>query len=288
MTRLTEIARAKVNLTLGVLGRRPDGFHELQSLVAFAGIGDAVTLIPGDREHVTTTGRFAPTLAGENLIARAMARARETAPGLVTGRVMLDKQLPVAAGLGGGSADAAAVLRLLRRVNPDVEIDWRALAGTIGADVPICLVNRAAFMTGTGERITPAETLPPLQAVLINPMVPVPADKTAQVFRLLSAPALPAGFERVPQPGPFSSVDQLLAYVADHGNDLERPARSLVPVIAEVLAALARSPDCRMARMSGGGPTCFGVYSSVQDATAAATLIAGAHPTWWVVATDLG
>lgn len=287
MTRLTEFARAKVNLTLHVRGRRSDGFHELESLVAFAEFGDLLTLDPGHREEVTVTGPFAPTLAGENLVAVAMAQARSIAGQLASGRVTLEKRLPVAAGIGGGSADAAAVLRLLRRLNPDVDFDWRALASKLGADVPICLENRAAFMTGTGDRIAACDALPPLHAVLINPRVPVPADKTAQVFRRLSAPPLPDGSAQ-PPPGPFASADQLLGYMVDRRNDLEPPARTLVPDIADVMVALARSTGCRLARMSGGGPTCFGIYVTAHDAEAATRSLTRAHPSWWVVATVLG
>ncbi len=288
MTRLSEIARAKVNLTLGVRGRRPDGWHELESLVAFADLGDWLTLDPASDEHVSMTGPFAPTIAGANLVAVAMARARESGRDMATGHVTLDKRLPVAAGLGGGSADAAAVLRLLRRVNPYVDVDWLAIAAKIGADVPVCFGNRAAFMTGTGDRIAPCDALPPLHAVLVNPLVAVPADKTAQVFRRLAARPLAEEFAQGAAPGPFASAAQLLGYLTGQGNDLEAPARTLVPVIADVIAALSRSAGCRLSRMSGGGPTCFGIYDTAEDAVAAALAIARERSTWWVAATRLG
>lgn len=288
MTRLTEIARAKVNLTLGVRGRRPDGFHDLASLVAFADVGDVLSLDANGREGVTVLGPFAPTLSGENLVALALARARERAPELTTGHVTLDKRLPIAAGIGGGSADAGAVLRLLRRLNPASEANWRAIAGRLGADVPVCFENRAAFMTGTGDSLVHCNELPPLHTVLVNPLVPVPDDKTAQVFRRLSAPMLPAGRPDAKPPGPFATAAQLIGYMARHGNDLEPPARALVPAIADVLAALDQSAGCRMSRLSGGGPTCFGLYDTAHGAEAAALSISRAHPSWWVAATVLG
>lgn len=300
MPTLTELAPAKVNLTLRVLGRRPDGYHEIASLVAFADIGDALTLEtgtpetgtpePGRATTVHVSGPFAPSLAGENLVAVAVARAREADPGIEAGAITLEKRLPVAAGIGGGSADAGAVLRLLRRANPGRAgaVDWPAMAAKLGADVPVCLDSRAAFMTGIGERLHPLPALPPLPAVLVNPRVAVPVDKTAQVFRRLAAPPLPADATAAAAPAPFAGADELLAYIARNGNDLERPALALMPVIAEIMSALEGSDGCLVARLSGGGPTCFGIYPTRADAEAAAAALASRHPTWWVAATTLG
>ena len=188
---ITEVARAKVNLTLEVIGRRPDGYHELASLVAFADIGDKLTLDINRASDISISGPFAPTIAGENLIAVTLRRLLEAEPRLVLGHVHLDKQLPVAAGIGGGSADAAAVIRAVRRANPDLaaSIDWTRIGAGLGADVPVCLESKTAWMTGVGEIVTPMRGWPALQAVLVNPMVPAPVDKTAQVFRRFGAAA---------------------------------------------------------------------------------------------------
>ena len=188
----TTLARAKVNLTLRVHGRRADGFHELDSVVAFADIGDAVTLVAGAPIGVAMRGPFASAIGGENLAQRALSLAAAAAPELQLGHVTIDKQIPVAAGLGGGSADAAAVLRLIQRANPAhaARHDWLALAAGLGSDVPVCFADRACRMSGRGEIVEPIGVLPPLPAVLINPQVPVPPNKTRAVFTQLAAPPL--------------------------------------------------------------------------------------------------
>ncbi len=175
----TEQARAKVNLTLRVRGRRADGYHELDSLVAFADVGDTVSLTLGPERVVTVTGPFAAGIAGPNLLDRCLAFAGMATAPLQLGAVRLEKQLPVAAGLGGGSADTAALLRAIRRANdrPDAAAvdDWLRLAAQLGADVPVCLENRASFISGIGETVVPIANLPKLPAVLVNPCVPVPS-----------------------------------------------------------------------------------------------------------------
>ncbi|MEQ1710684.1 MAG: 4-(cytidine 5'-diphospho)-2-C-methyl-D-erythritol kinase [Hyphomicrobium sp.] len=288
MATLAELAPAKVNLTLEVLGRRADGFHELASLVAFASAGasDTLSCVPAKPCAVAMAGPFAGSVAGRNLVETAIAMALDYEPGLATGQFVLLKQLPVAAGLGGGSADAGAVLRLLRRLNPAAAVDWKAIARRLGADVPVCFACRAAFMTGTGETLHAVAAIPPLHAVLVNPLVAVPADKTAQVFRMLAA--VPLG-HNPPQSPPraFAGADDLIAFMASHGNDLDLAARRVVPAIDAVMTALAATANCRLVRLSGGGPTCFGVYATSNDAGAAAASIAGAHPSWWVAATVL-
>ncbi len=191
MTAIREIARAKVNLTLSVLGRRPDGYHEIESLVTFADFGDVVSLEPGPATSVTTRGPFAAAIDGPNLLDRALALLREAAPGLHLGAVTLEKNLPVAAGLGGGSADAAALLRAVRRANPELagSVPWDAVAARLGADVPVCLAGRPALISGIGQTVQPlAHDLPAMAAVLVNPRQPL---ATAAVYRALDAPPAP-------------------------------------------------------------------------------------------------
>jgi 4-diphosphocytidyl-2-C-methyl-D-erythritol kinase len=285
-----ERAPPKVNLTLRVLGRRPDGYHELESLVAFGlDVADIVTLRLETAVAVTTSGPFAATLAGQNLVAVALAHVAAEAPYLKLGRINLEKNLPIAAGVGGGSADAAAVLRAVQRANPDHAacVDWHALATKLGADVPVCLTASAQVMRGIGEALTPCVGLPPLEAVLVNPQVAVPMDKTALVFGKLGARPLVGA--PIPDHNLETTRDRpaLLAQIRAIGNDLTTPAREVVPLIDTVLAALSAMADCELVQLSGGGPTCFGVYPNAESAQVAAALIARQHPTWWVRATRL-
>ena len=286
---LIEFAPAKVNLTLRVLGRREDGYHDIESLVVFAHVADRLAFTPGGALELVVDG---PTgvQAGEvsdNLVLRAARALAERASGLRLGRFVLTKQLPVAAGLGGGSSDAAAALRLLARVNELSFADPRLVeaARVTGADVPVCVDPRARLMRGIGERLSAPLEIPELPAVLVNPRVAVP---TKDVFAKLG---LRKGEVRAvvgADPGKPTTVDVLLSYVAAHANDLEPPAIAVQPLIAEVLAALARQPDCRLARMSGSGATCFGVFESTQAAEAAARSLQAAHPAWWICPALLG
>jgi 4-diphosphocytidyl-2-C-methyl-D-erythritol kinase len=284
-----EIARAKLNLALKVLGRRPDGYHEIESLVAFAAIGDRVELTPGQDCQVATSGRFAGDIDGPNLLDKALSLLRAHDAKLRLGTVLLEKTLPVAAGLGGGSADAAALLRAVRRANPERagSIVWQALAARLGADVPVCLAGAPALISGIGDKVEPlgsAYGLPPMAAVLVNPRLPLP---TAGVYRALAAgPASVAG-QPPALPRSFSDLADLVDAVRLHGNDLERPALSLLPAIADVKAALAAQPGCRIAAMSGSGPTCFGIFAEEAEAHIAAGALTSAHPRWWVVATEV-
>ena len=280
---ITELARAKVNLTLEILGRRPDGFHELASLVAFADIGDTITLDIDAQPTVTVSGPFAPTIAGENLIAVTLRRLAEAEPRLKLGAVSLDKQLPVAAGIGGGSADAAAVLRAFRRANPELapSIDWAKIAAGLGADVSVCFVNRTGWMTGIGERVAPQPGWPTLGAVLVNPLVPAPADKTAQVFRRLGATLVADGARCLPPSSGQGAID----FLGARGNSLERAAIAVMPIAAAVKSALLGIPGCRHAAVSGGGPTCFGIFDYPEQA---ASRLAAEEPTWWVRPVTLG
>ena len=284
-TARAEKAPAKVNLTLRVLGRRADGYHELESLVAFAGVGDALTFAPGAALALTVSGPTAPAAgdSADNLVLKAARALAERTAGLTLGRFALSKRLPVAAGLGGGSADAAAALRLLARANGIALDDPRLMqaAQATGADVPVCLDPRPRLMCGVGDVLSAPLDLPRLFAVLINPGVAV---STREVFAALNqppaAPPAPAGAPPAPS--------ALLAEIASGRNDLEQPAIELEPVIADVLSVINKLPGCRLARMSGSGATCFGLFATNVAATAAARTVRVGYPQWWVRATVLG
>ncbi len=286
---IRELARAKINLTLSVLGRRPDGYHEIESLVAFAGAGDRVTLTPRPHCRVRISGPFARDIVGENLLARTLDLLAGLDAGLTLGTVHLEKNLPVAAGLGGGSADAAALLRAVRQANPDHAgaVAWHEVAARLGADVPVCLAGVPALIRGIGEKVEPLDAtgLPAVAAVLVNPGQPL---ATAEVYRALAA--APMGSENRPAAaaGPFADLASLVAFMRERGNDLEAPATALLPVIAEVKAALAAQPGCGLAAMSGSGPTCFGIFTDDAAAARATAVLAHHDPRWWVVETRLG
>jgi len=291
--RLATRAPAKVNLSLRVLGRRADGYHELDSLVAFAGVGDELSLSPGEPAAVQISGPFGAGLSTgpDNLVLKAERVLREEIAGLRSGRFHLIKRLPVASGIGGGSADAAAALRLLARLN-DLPLSHPALlaaAGRIGADVPVCLEACARVMRGIGERLGQPLRLPRLFALLVNPGVAV---ETAPVFRALG---LQAGQGHVGAAEAFKAEEaalatsaSLIAALATTGNDLEAPARVVAPVIGEVLSALSALPGCRLARMSGSGATCFALFDDCRVSAAAGKLLAKQQRDWWVKPTMIG
>ena len=282
-------APAKVNLTLRVLGRRPDGYHELESLVVFADVGDRLSFSRGGDLTLTVRGPSAAAAGGgdNNLVHKAARALAARRPGLLLGAFDLDKRLPVAAGLGGGSSDAAAALRLLAAANaiaPD-HPDLQAAARATGADVSVCLDPRPRIMRGIGEQLAAPLALPPLPAVLVNPGV---ALATRAVF---------AGWKAAPEA--ITPLDEtVLASLADpsavagllarQANDLEPPAIALQPSIADVLAALGAFPDCMLARMSGSGATCFGLFGTSDQAAAAEQALSARQPTWWVKATTFG
>jgi 4-diphosphocytidyl-2-C-methyl-D-erythritol kinase len=283
-----EAAPAKINLTLRVLGRRADGYHDLESLVVFAGVGDALAFTPGRALDFAVRG---PTAAAsgdlaDNLVLKAACAAAERIEGLRLGRFVLSKRLPVAAGLGGGSADAAAALRLIARANKLRLDDPRVMqaARVTGADVPVCVDPRPRVMRGIGEILSAPLELPPLSAVLVNPGVRVP---TKDVFAALKAGAVATG-QGIDESKLPHARDEFLAFLGTHGNDLEAPAMSLEPAIARVLAALRAHPGCALARMSGSGATCFGLFGSARAAAAAAKELRRVQPKWWVRATVLG
>ena len=277
-------APAKLNLYLHITGRRDDGYHTLDSLIVFAGVGDRVTVSPAHDLGLELTGPFAPALADDpdNLVLRAarlLARAGGVEP---RAAITLEKNLPVAAGLGGGSADAAAALRALAtlwKLAPTAD-DLAALALDLGADVPVCLAGQAAFVGGIGENLTPPPSLPPVHGVLVNPGA---ALSTAAVFsERAGAFTGPGRFTGAPADG--AALAQTLA---TRCNDLEAPARRLCPAIDQALAALAAEPHCLLARMSGSGATCFGLFANAGHGAAATEHIAGSHPEWWVASAPL-
>jgi 4-diphosphocytidyl-2-C-methyl-D-erythritol kinase len=282
---LTEKAPAKINLTLRVVGRRADGYHRLESLVAFADIADTLSLQPGGEPALDITGPFAAAcgpVAG-NLVLKALAALRERVAGLNAGRFLLEKNIPVAAGLGGGSADAAAALRLLTRANGLAPDDARltAAAPAVGADVPVCLDPRARIMRGVGEELSDPLDLPRLPALLVNPGVIL---ATRDVF---------AGFAagqggKTPLADVPREPDALLEWLGQHGNDLTPSAIACVPVIADVLSALSALPGARLVRMSGSGSTCFALFASANEGAAAAQQLKTERKDWWVHPTTLG
>jgi 4-diphosphocytidyl-2-C-methyl-D-erythritol kinase len=287
MTALRDTAKAKINLTLEVLGRRPDFYHELKSLVAFAELGDAVELELQDDLDLLVKGPFAGALSGGNLILAATEAAKRAYPALKLGRFHLTKTLPVAAGIGGGSADAACALRLLSRANPGRldEESWREIAEGLGSDVPACLKSRPALITGRGEIVTPVRGFPPCAVVLANPGVQLAA---ADVYGVLVSSDLLAPPEQPAESLDFcGSFERLLDHAAPRGNDLEPAALSLAPVIGEVLAALRRGQGAHLARLSGSGPTCFALFATEDEAKLAAAEIKAKHPRWWVASTTL-
>ncbi len=294
MPALIEDARAKVNLTLRVVGRRVDGYHDLESVVAFADCADRLTLKAGPDLTLTATGPRAQECGetADNLVIKAARLLGERVAGLKAGNFALDKQLPVAAGIGGGSADAAAALRLLARTNKIEIDDIRVIevARLTGADVPVCLSSRACVMTGVGETLLPLD-LPKMPCLLVNPRVPV---ATSEVFAALGLRKgeLRVGATDVMQalawPEPDASFDDWLDALAAGTNDLEAPATRIQPVIGEVLSALRATGRVPLARMSGSGATCFAIFNNDADAQHAAQSIRADHPLWWVHAGTLG
>jgi 4-diphosphocytidyl-2-C-methyl-D-erythritol kinase len=285
---LIEEGRAKVNLTLRVVGRRVDGYHELESVVAFADCADRLSLAPGAALDLTMSGPLAQACGetSDNLVLKAAHLLGERVPGLKIGSFTLDKVLPVAAGIGGGSADAAAALRLLAQLNGIALDDKRLLdvALQTGADVPVCLTSRACDMTGVGESLL-ALSLPIMPCVLVNPRVPV---ATRDVFAALGLRhgELLVGAADVIQatawPEKGASVEDWVEVLADSSNDLEAPATRIQPVIGEVIAALSAANGAWLARMSGSGATCFAIFENTAEAQRAAQKIQLDHPQWWV------
>jgi 4-diphosphocytidyl-2-C-methyl-D-erythritol kinase len=285
---LAEPAYAKVNFSLRVLGRRADGFHMLQSLVCFARTGDRLELRLGEPLGLSVNGPTAEHAGppDDNLVLRAAGALKRRIPKLDLGHFELAKQLPVGAGLGGGSADAAATLRLLAQANrlPPNDARLYEAARETGSDVSVCLDSATRWMSGTGHELSPPVAMPKLFAVLVNPGIPL---ATKDVYAALGAPdfsevagkALPA----VPQ-----GSKEFINFLAGLGNDLEAPAIRLAPIVKDVLTVLRDQPACMLARMSGSGSTCFGIFFTHNAAKLAARTLAVRHSAWWVRDTELG
>lgn len=303
-------AAAKINLMLHVRGRRPDGYHDLESLVSFAAIGDDLTFLPEAAAPLQVTGPMAAALVAsggagvDNLVSRARAALSrhlpdltEALPDLNKGGFVLEKHLPVASGIGGGSADAAAALRLLA-AHAGIPADHPALfaaAAEIGADIPVCLDSRSRVMRGTGTDLGPPLSLPHFPALLVNPGIATP---TPEVFRGLglapgetfgpggaSEAALPSEVDDWPAQDDCSGW---LARIIDGRNDLCGPAEAIVPEIAAIRAALCNCTGCQIARMSGSGASVFALFDGSGTRDKAAALMRARHPDYWIAATTIG
>jgi len=279
-------APAKIKLFLHVGDKRSDGYHALESLIVFAETSDRIEITPAPDLKLKITGPFAKALIrdSDNLVLKAARILQAKYPHEGQGaHIALEKNLPLASGLGGGSADAAATLRglngLWRLELPEDEL--LGIAAEIGSDVPACLLSSPCWMEGRGERVAKLAAMPPFELVLVNPGVAVP---TGPVFAALNARS---GVGAMAPPPVLASVWELVAYLADAGNDLEAPAGRFAPVIEDVLSALGHEPACVLAQMSGSGATCFGLFDGSIYAAGAAERIAEEHPHWWVKSTRI-
>lgn len=279
-TDVTVFAPAKINLSLHVGDKRTDGYHELESLVAFADIGDSVHVSRADRLSLAVDGPFADGVTDvDNIVLKAAHAFAGDTGQTVPVRIALTKNLPVASGIGGGSADAAATLRALDELYPGSANDeeLRDIALALGSDVPACLISKPLLMRGRGERLSPLPAFPETPIVLVNPRVTL---ATAAVFRRLDERS--GGTTGNPVFGPLANHRALVSVLTERRNDLEAPARDLEPVIGDVLNELARMPGILLARMSGSGATCFGIFDRPSDAEMAAIALSHSNPAWWV------
>jgi len=291
--RQSALAPAKVNLFLHVGPLDAHGYHPVVSLMSFADVGDRLRLTPADAFSFAVEGDFAAALAGEdparNLVWRAAHRLLEvagaSAPPL---RLTLDKALPVAAGLGGGSSDAGAALKLLRKAL-SLDVDDAALlaiAAELGADGPACLTARPVIGEGRGDQLSPGPSMPPLPTVLVNPRLPCSTGQVYRTFDALPAPEKGADAPRLA--AAYDSVAAVVELLAGCRNDLEPPALGVCPEIADVLAELRAAAETRLARLSGSGATCFALCDTLEAAQALAAAIRDRRPDWWVRACRLG
>lgn len=291
MRSVSERAPAKLNLFLRVVGRRSDGYHLIDSLAAFVAVGDLLTATPADDLSLALDGPFARNLpagleagASDNLVLRAARALQESAGVRIGAEISLTKRLPVASGIGGGSADAAATLRALNdlwSLNMSAE-DLAAIGLSLGADIPVCLGSRAALMAGIGDVVLPVAALPAAGIVLANPGVPVP---TAAVFAARTGVfSSESGLDADMLSG-ACDAHELANLLRPLGNDLTSPAIAFEPGIERVLSALTQSAQCLLARLSGSGATCFGLFADTVTADRAAASLTRGHPDWWVVST---
>ncbi|MHB1204157.1 MAG: 4-(cytidine 5'-diphospho)-2-C-methyl-D-erythritol kinase [Rhodospirillaceae bacterium] len=272
-------APAKINLALHVCGRRGDGYHLLDSLVVFAGIGDRITARPASDFYLGITGPFAGGLAaeGDNLVLRAARWLAAKTGSSRAAHLSLEKNLPIASGIGGGSSDAAAALIACARIwgaNTD-SLPHAELAAALGADVPVCLMRHPALMRGIGEDVTLLPSLPAAWLVLANPGLPL---ATKAVFGALNG-RYSGPLEPMP---PCADAADLARYLARQHNSLAAPAIERLPVITVVLDALSATAGCLLARLSGSGPTCFGLYGTEAAARSAANALKATHSGWWL------
>ena len=279
------IAPAKLNLCLHITGKRMDGYHTLESLVAFTELGDTLEITPAQTLTLNVTGPFAEALhisEDQNLVMKAASMLRLRTGANIGARMVLHKQLPVGSGLGGGSADAAAALCGLHRfwrVDYDENV-LHTIAVKLGSDVPACLASHPAWVCGAGEQVKPLAAFPKAWVVLVNPRQPL---LTVDVYRgfkgNFSAPGA--------MPERFSSVENLVEAIGAKRNDLQEPATLLMPVINDMLAAISATRGCLLSRMSGSGPTCFGIYADEAEAQQSAHGLQQTYSNWWCVATGL-
>ncbi|MCK0102178.1 4-(cytidine 5'-diphospho)-2-C-methyl-D-erythritol kinase [Pseudohalocynthiibacter sp. F2068] len=276
---IREFAPAKINLTLHVTGQQSDGYHLIDSLVAFADIGDWVAVDKAPEMHFTVRGPRAMGVPTDD--SNLVLRAADLMLSGQSASITLEKHLPAASGIGGGSADAAAMLRAIHKLYkqplpsaPDIL--------SLGADVPICLESKTARMQGIGEVLTPIPALPPVWVVLVNPGVEI---STPRSFKALASKENPSMPEIIPV---FKNLGEMTAWLLDQRNDLQPGAIAMEPVIGDVLAALATTKKLVLTRMSGSGATCFGLYATEEDASIATRSISVRHPEWWVATGTLG
>ncbi len=289
---VAEAARAKINLCLHITGRRPDGYHLLDSIVVFAGACDSLRLSPAPDAHLQLTGPFAGALAPEddNLVLQAFVRMKALWPDRICGTgFSLEKNLPVASGIGGGSADAAAALRGLAKLwaivgeDDPLPEELMQLALELGADVPVCLNGHACRMRGIGEQLDVMDGFPKIDCLLVNPNVPV---ATGRVFGAMNlAPGDTAFAPLTSPPPPASDKNAVLEWLSSTRNDMQPAACTLEPAIGDCLELLHQQPGIRLERMSGSGATCFGLFDSAEATDAAARAIKAKHPDWWVCPT---
>jgi 4-diphosphocytidyl-2-C-methyl-D-erythritol kinase len=289
MPELSDEGRAKVNLTLRVNGRRADGYHDLESVVAFADCADQLTLTPGSDLDLKMAGPLAQACGdtSDNLVLKAARLLAERVPDMKAGSFSLDKVLPVAAGIGGGSADAAAALRLLAQLNGLALDDPRIIevAKLTGADVPVCVNSRGCVMTGVGETLQPL-SLPKMPCVMVNPGVPVATKDVFNALGLRNGQLLVGATDVLLRdrswPDEAASLEDWVEALAASSNDLEAPAMRVQPVISAVISALSATNGAWLARMSGSGATCFAIYENTAEAGRAAEKLRRDHPGWWV------
>ena len=276
---MRELARAKINLSLEIIGRRGDGYHNLQTLAVFADIGDFVSIIPASETSLHISSAFANALSTkDNILLKTLDIFNNAAKQSRQYKICLEKNLPVAAGIGGGSADAAALLRLLNK-QLDAPLDSEimlAMAAQIGADVAMCLYSQPVIAEGVGDILTPLTRLPGLNLVLVNPLLPL---STRDVFKAYT----PIASKPTPIPVEAMNFAELISLLEKHPNHLEETAKALMPQVGEIITALRSTHKCLLARMSGSGATCFGIFESTEKANHAAQTLKAHFPGYWIV-----